>query len=332
MPFTRSRGHERINTLEIALKSERQLSSCENWSNTSVSMRRFQTSFLFAAIFAASVFVAVCQHAQPNTWVPCPPSNVSLLEGATEFFDSTSFVLEHLMMTSPASLSADPAVLAKSRSNYEKLLGTRECAWFSVPLSYLNDGAKNVPNGACVGAICHYNISVYRFSWMKRKDLLTQPDTFNPPNATAYPFTAGSAQQRRLGGQMMLIEDGPGRDATDMQSMLIDQFGLVYEPLDFYIPNMRGCASSMDRKRAPTVALPQQTEVACSSSLSLGDFAPDHLMPCIQEANFKYGNWMSGMTTRQYANDLLFVLDNNAPPAPASRRLVYVAHFSPFHL
>jgi hypothetical protein len=291
-------------------------------SNTLGSMRRFQISSLLAAVVAAVVVVTVCQDVPPNSWVPCPPANVSLLEGATEFFDSASFVLEHLMMTSPASLSVDPTVLAKSQSNYEKLLSTRECAWYSVPLSYLNDGSKNVPNLACSGAFCHLNISVYRFSWMKRKDLLTQPDTFNPPNATAYPFSRTAAQQRQLQGQMMLIEDGPGRDATDMQSMLIDQFGLVYEPLDFIIPNMRGCATSMDRKRASASSLPQHTHIACSSSLSLGDFAPDHLMPCIQEANLKYGNWMSGMSTRHYANDLLFVLDS-ITAAPASRRLVY---------
>jgi hypothetical protein len=36
-----------------------------------------------------------------------------------------------------------------------------------------------------------------------------------------------------------------------------------------------------------------------------------------------YGNWMAGMTTRHYANDLLSVLDSNPPPAPSSRRLVY---------
>ena len=36
-----------------------------------------------------------------------------------------------------------------------------------------------------------------------------------------------------------------------------------------------------------------------------------------------YGNWMAGMTTRHYANDLLSVLDSNPPPAPSPRRLVY---------
>jgi hypothetical protein len=46
-------------------------------------------------------------------------------------------------------------------------------------------------------------------------------------------------------------------------------------------------------------------------------------MPCIQEANLKYGRWMSGITTRHYANDLLSVLDKNPVPANASRRLVF---------
>jgi hypothetical protein len=158
-----------------------------------------------------------------------------------------------------------------------------------MPLIYLNNGTQNVA-APCAGPLCHVNITVYRFSWAARKDFLTQPDAFNPPNASGYPFSRTAAQLRQLEGQMMLIEDGPGRDAADMQSMLIDQFGLVYEPLDFYIPNMRGVGSSMDSKRAANLTrrMPLHSRLECSSSVSTGDFAPDHLMPCIQEANLKY--------------------------------------------
>jgi hypothetical protein len=125
---------------------------------------------------------------------------------------------------------------------------------------------------------------------------------------------------------MMLIEDGPGRDATDMQSMLIDQFGLVYEPLDFYIPNMRGCASMMDALRNVIGNIPSQTSISCSSSVAqrpYPDFNPDHLQPCIQEAIMKHGDWLSGISTRHYANDLLFILDSVPLSAPNLRRLVY---------
>jgi hypothetical protein len=278
---------------------------------------------LVVLFFAVNIIFADCQVLPQNRFVPCPPTNVSLLEGAEEFFNVKSFVLEHLTMTYPASLSPDPVAQAKSRANYEQLLRTRECAWFSVPLSYLNDGVTNVQDSACSGPYCYINITLYRFPWESRRTFLTQPANFNPPNVSNYPFDNLSARRRPLEGQMMLIEDGPGRDATDMQSMLIDQFGLVYEPLDFYLPNMRGCASTMDNNRNVSVNVPSQTTVSCSSSVSLFDFTPDHLQPCIQEANLKYGRWMSGITTRQYANDLLFVLDSNPLPAPATRRLVY---------
>jgi hypothetical protein len=74
------------------------------------------------------------------------------------------------------------------------------------------------------------------------------------------------------------------------QSLLVDQFGLVYEPLDFYVPVMRGVTSSMDANRNVASTLPLHSAVACSSSVSRRpepDFNPDHLMPCIQEANLK---------------------------------------------
>jgi hypothetical protein len=282
-----------------------------------------RAAVLFVLLVAACAVGAVGQDVPPNTWVRCPPANASLMEGATEFFSDTSFVLEHLTMTVPPSLSKDPSILAKSRANYEKLLKSRECAWFRVPLTYLNNGVKNVADSSCTDQLCYLNITVYRFLWKDRKDFLTQSGSFNPPSA--YPFGPDDAQRRPVDGQMMLIEDGPGRDATDMQSMLIDQFGLVYEPLDFYIPNMRGCASAMDFSRSVS-GVPSQTSVSCSSSVSKRprpDWAPDHLMPCIQEANLKYGRWMAGMSTRHYANDLLSVLDSNPPTLPATRRLVY---------
>jgi hypothetical protein len=275
-------------------------------------------------VVAACSICAVCQQVPSHTWVPCPPANVSLLEGASELFSSTSFVPEHLKMTNPPSFSTDPATLSKSRSNYENLLRTRECAWYSVPLNYVNDGVNNIPDNSCVGEFCNINITVYRFPWRARQEFLTQVGSFNPP--TTYPFSRLASFQRSFEGQMMLIADGPGRDGTDMQSMLIDQFGLVYEPLDFYIPNMRGCTSAMEVNRFVSGDFPSQTSISCSSSISqrpFPDFSPDHLMPCIQEANLKYGRWMSGITTRHYANDLLSVLDKNPVPANASRRLVF---------
>jgi hypothetical protein len=290
---------------------------CKKW--TTISAMKVHGAVVFVLLVAACAVGAVGQDVPPNTWVSCPPSDASLWEGATDFLSNSSFVLEHLMMTNPPSLSRDPSFLAKSRANYEELLKKRQCAWFSVPLTYLNNGSHNVADSSCTDQFCYLNITVYRFLWEDRKAFLTRNDSFNPPHA--YPFGPVYAKERPVDGQMMLIEDGPGRDATNMQSMLIDQFGLVYEPLDFYIPNMRGCASVMDVRRSVNGSVPSQTSVSCSSSVSKYDFSPDHLMPCIQEANLKFGRWMAGMSTRHYANDLLSVLDSITQPA--TRRLVY---------
>jgi hypothetical protein len=89
----------------------------------------------------------------------------------------------------------------------------------------------------------------------------------------------------------------------------------------------------MDFSRNVTGHFPFQTDISCSSSVSqrpFPDFSPDRLMPCIPEANLKFGRWMSGMTTRHYANDLLSVFDSNPVPAPGTRRLVYGPY--PSHL
>jgi hypothetical protein len=210
---------------------------------------------LFAAVVAACAISAACQQVPVNTWVPCPPADVTLLEGARELFSNVSFIPEHLNMTTPPAFSTLPAVLAKSRANYEQLLRSRECAWYdrtpnictlisyyfdcanrySVPLTYVNEGGSNVPDAQCSGAFCSLNITVYRFSWARRRDFLTQPDAFNPPKsyqphpkhetkflyqfngAKRYPFGRSASSQRVFEGQMLLIADGPGQDAADMQ-------------------------------------------------------------------------------------------------------------------
>ena len=212
-------------------------------------------AYLFVTVVAACAMCAACQQVPPNTWVSCPPADATLLEGARELFSNTSFIPEHLNMTTPPAFSTLPAALAKSRANYEQLLRSRECAWYdrtpnictallyysdvanrySVPLTYVNEGGSNVPDAQCSGTFCSLNITVYRFLWAARREFLTQPDAFNPPKsyqphpkhetkfpnhfdgANRYPFGRVASSERAFQGQMLLIADGPGQDAADMQ-------------------------------------------------------------------------------------------------------------------
>jgi hypothetical protein len=243
-----------------------------------------------------------------------------------EFFTSDSYAREHLALTSPPSMSNDPLVTEKSRLNYISLLETRECAWYSVPMNYANVGGNTTGDPACTGA-CFLNITVYRFLWQTRRLPMTSGQRFNPPNRSSYPFNAAQVQSRATAGQMFLIDDGPGLDSVAMQSSLIDQFGLVYEPYDFYITNMRGVRSSMDAGRNNTHEVPVTTVVDCTSvpfdwRASIANALPR----CIAELNAKFGQWMTGLSTRNYANDIIAVAVALAPaplPPAAPRRLMY---------
>jgi hypothetical protein len=224
-------------------------------------------------------------------------------------------------------MSSNPAVTEKSRSNYMSLLQTRECAWFSVPMNYVNVNGSSVGDPSCSGSACYLNITVYRFAWEKRRYALTADNTFNPPNQGSYPFDAAKVRSRQLSGHMFLIDDGPGMDSVAMQSSLIDQFGLVYEPYDFYITNMRGVNSSMDTGRSNLDQVPATTVVDCSAAqLDWRSTIVNGLPRCVAETSVKFGQWMTGISTRSYANDIISVALSLAPvPSPPAtpRRLLY---------
>jgi hypothetical protein len=230
-------------------------------------------------------------------------------------------------MTSPPSFSNNPLIIEKSRLNYISLLETRECAWFRVPMNYANVNGSTAGDPSCSGAYCFLNITVYRFSWQKRRFILASDAAFNPPNHSSYPFNAAQVRSREVGGQMFLIDDGPGLDSVAMQSSLIDQFGLVYEPYDFYITNMRGVGSSMDAGRSNLHEVPATTVVDCTTVAFDWRASIANALPrCVAETNTKFGQWMTGISTRGYANDVISValsLDP-VPVAPATpRRLLY---------
>ena len=167
----------------------------------------------------------------------------------------------------------------------------------------------------------------YRFPWHSRRPLLAADASFNPPNLSSYPFSAAQVRARQAAGQMFLIDDGPGLDSVAMQSSLIDQFGLVYEPYDFYIPNMRGVGSSMDAGRVNLHEVPATTVVDCTSvAFDWRASVANSLPRCVSETNAKFGQWMTGISTRGYANDIIAIalsLDPVPPPPAAPRRLLY---------
>lgn len=207
------------------------------------------------------------------------------------------------------------------------LLQTRECAWFSVPMNYVNVNGSSVGDPSCSGSACYLNITVYRFAWEKRRYDLTADNTFNPPNQGSYPFDAAKVRSRPLSGHMFLIDDGPGMDSVAMQSSLIDQFGLVYEPYDFYITNMRGVNSSMDTGRSNLHQVPATTVVDCSAAQQDWRSTIVNGLPrCVAETSVKFGQWMTGISTRSYANDIISVALSLAPvPSPPAtpRRVLY---------
>ena len=87
---------------------------------------------------------------------------------------------------------------------------------------------------------------------------------------------------------MFLIDDGPGLDSVAMQSSLIDQFGLVYEPYDFYITNMRGVSSSMDTGRSNLDEVPATTVVDCATVPFNWRASIANALPrCVTEINSK---------------------------------------------
>jgi hypothetical protein len=161
-------------------------------------------------------------------------------------------------------MSNSSAITEKSKLNYISLLKQRECAWFRVPMNYANINGSTVADPSCSGPACYLNITVYRFAWDNRSRLIASDATFNPPSQD-YPLNAAQVRSRTTVGQMFLIDDGPGLDSVSMQSSLIDQFGLVYEPYDFYITNMRGVGSSMDSGRSNLEQVPATTVVDCQS-------------------------------------------------------------------
>ena len=62
------------------------------------------------------------------------------------------------------------------------------------------------------------------------------------------------------------------------------QFGLVYEPYDFYIVNMRGVASSMDGGRGNLAEVPAMTVVDCNVNVR----ANINILPrCVADTNDK---------------------------------------------
>ena len=58
-------------------------------------------------------------------WADCPPN--TSLQGAEEFFSTSMFVREHLVLTRPPSISNDTEVTRRSIQNYDGLLATRKC-------------------------------------------------------------------------------------------------------------------------------------------------------------------------------------------------------------
>jgi hypothetical protein len=193
-------------------------------------------------------------------------------------------------------------------------------------MNYANVGGNTIGDPSCIGTSCHLNITVYRFAWQTRKLLIASDENFNPPNRSSYPFNAAQVRSRAAGGQMFLIDDGPGLDSVAMQSSLIDQFGLVYEPYDFYITNMRGVSSSMDTGRSNLDEVPATTVVDCATVPFNWRASIANALPrCVTEINSKFGQWMTGISTRNYANDIISIALSLSPtpPSSASRRLLY---------
>ena len=63
------------------------------------------------------------------------------------------------------------------------------------------------------------------------------------------------------------------------------QFGLVYEPYDFYIVNMRGVASSMDGGRGNLAEVPAMTVIDCSLNVRSNI---NGLPRCVADTNYKW--------------------------------------------
>jgi len=86
---------------------------------------------------------------------------------------------------------------------------------------------------------------------------------------------------------------------------------------------MRGVASSMDGGRGNLAEVPAMTVIDCSLNVRSNI---NGLPRCVADTNYKFGQWMTGISTRSYANDIIAValsLDP-VPPSPSPpRRLLY---------